>query len=65
MEVLKQLETLPIVTRIKDSAMPSHYVIKNKNKNKKTATKKTNGKKLTKKQMSLPPSLRKKIMRAM
>lgn len=65
MEVLKQLETLPIVTRIKDSAMPSHYGMNNKKKNKKTATKKTNGKKLTKKQMSLPPSLRKKIMRAM
>jgi hypothetical protein len=63
--VLKQLETLPIVTRRKDSAMPSHYGMNNKKKNKKTATKKTNGKKLTKKQMSLPPSLRKKIMRSM
>jgi len=68
LEVLKQLETLPIVTKRKDNAMPmgkGTYGSQRGRPKKKANGKKTNGKKLTKKQMSLPASLRKRIMKAM
>jgi len=44
---------------------PNTYGSQRGRPKKKANSKKTNGKKLTKKQMSLPPSLRKKIMRSM
>ena len=55
MEVLKQLETLPIVIRRKDSAMPM-------GKGTYGSKKGRPAKKLTASQKKLPPSLQKKIM---